>query len=108
MVQSKPLETPDSLLTHLLGVQETITYAAAYEAMVGPRMGKWSQGYALQVTTMARTSRFVKVQGLEIQLDALVVNGRAGRPGPTYYEGKKHALDAWLKVFGQWERCLRW
>ncbi len=95
--------TPDKLFDRLILFNKLISYANAYGEIVGTRPKKWNQYvHNDEVTDKACESSVRNVQGLPIQLDALIVDATKMRPGAGHFEGKQYTEEQWVKAFGGW------
>ncbi len=95
--------TPDKLFSRLTLFKKLIGYAEAYEEIVGPRPKAWNQYiHEPEVTKKSRESTSRLVQGLRIQLDALIVDKKTRRPGKGHFSGKQYTESQWISAFGDW------
>ena len=97
------MHTPDELFGRLVLFKKLISYAGDYDEIIGPRPSQWNQYiHNRKVTQKACESSVKVVEGLSVQLDALIVNAVEKRPGAGHYEGKQYTEKQWLKAFGGW------
>jgi hypothetical protein len=95
--------SPDRLFDRLLLFNKLIGYAEAYAEIVGPRPSDWkTYVHNDEVTDKARESSTRIVQGLPVQLDALIVDRTTRRPGQGHFRGKPYTEAQWVNVFGNW------
>ena len=104
--KDKPMSPADLLFQRLLGERRKISYIDAYEILVGPRpaSGKWrNQVHCPQVIAVAKQSATQVVQGLAVQLDALIVNAEGTQePSNGYFKNRQFTREQWQQVFGSW------
>jgi len=95
--------TPDKLFGRLVLFKKLISYAGAYDEIIGPRPKQWNQYiHNPEVTRKACESSIRVVEGLPVQLDALIVDADKKKPGTGHYQGKQYTEEQWLKAFGGW------
>jgi hypothetical protein len=106
MSSTQPVTTePEILFDHLLGSCERITFARAYDALVGPLGGTWTLKHLSKVAEIARGTRPRRVGDIELQLESLIVNKKTGLPRGHGGAAPGHTLDAWVAQFGAWSLC---
>lgn len=93
----------DQLFQQLLRDRRKISYIGAYEILVGHRPQPWrNQVHGPQVIAVAQQSAIKVIQGLTVQLDALIVNQKKKEPGDGHFEHHNYTREQWRQVFGDW------
>ncbi|MFN2521224.1 MAG: hypothetical protein ABR525_09280, partial [Candidatus Limnocylindria bacterium] len=96
----------ETLLDHLIGQRETISYGAAYRVMLGPRSGPWLVTHTPMVLQVGRATGVRAVAGIDIRLDALIVNQKTRRPAARHFnEHPEYGDREWSERFGDWSAC---
>lgn len=96
----------ETLFGHLVGHEERISYASAYLAMLGSAGRPWRS--VLDVPMVLRAARATatrNVDGVEIRLDALIVNKKTQQPGSGHFRERPYAEEEWLERFARWSMC---
>jgi hypothetical protein len=102
------LMTADELLDHLMSCQELISYKQAYGKLIGPPppAGSWRNViHSPPVLDAAKQSGDRAVNGLRIQLDALIVTEADEEPSGGHFQGKGYSLTDWRTAFATWRLC---
>jgi len=102
------LLTPDELFDHLMSYQELISYRNAYGKLVGPPppRGSWRKVvHSRPLLDKARQSGSKVVNGLRIQLDALIVTQADREPSDGHFNANGYDRARWRAAFGAWTLC---
>ncbi len=99
---------PEALLDHLLEHAELISYQWAYLVLLGPVSGPWRGAvHAPTVLQAAGVTGPRNIGGIDVRLEALIVNKKSSRPGQRHFrQPGRYTEDAWVARFGEWAFCL--
>ena len=94
----------DQLFQRLVRDRRKISYIGAYEILVGHRPQPWrNRVHCPQVIAVAQQSATQVIQGLTVQLDALIVNEKGNQePSAGHFEHHNYTREQWRQVFGDW------
>ena len=101
--RDQPMNPADQLFQRLLHDRRKISYIDAYESLVRDRPQPWrNRVHCPEVIAVARQSATQVIQGLTVQLDALIVNRRNQEPSDGHFEDHNYTREQWRQVFGDW------
>ncbi len=102
--RDQPMNPADQLFQQLLRDRRKISYIDAYEILVGHRPQPWlNLVHCPEVIAVAQQSATQEIQGLTVQLDALIVNLAGDQePSDGHFEHHNYTREQWRQVFGDW------
>lgn len=100
----RPLNRAEQLFRQLLAERRKIAYIDAYQILLGQRPNPWrNQPHCREVIAAAQCSTPRVIDGLNIQLDALIVNQKGNQePSYGYFNKRGFSRQQWRRLFGHW------